>query len=955
MKSTEFNLVQKSQNINKEIISNTNQSNEQEIINYNQINSSIEKSNSSTTQLQKNKIEIEQKNIQMLIFQRSLYIMKQRFEQNRKEIQLVYDKYKSTNYKSLECISTQNLFECYKELFQTNQINLYQYENFNDLCTADLVSGTNEDKFNKVIKDLVQFTRKKVEKYNEKFYENKMKKKKLKEEEEKKNLSELEKNDVSDKVKIVHKNKRGEIISDFQKISEANKKVVINELIYTVTEEDMTILTSNNLLYHGVIPLIIADFIQEYMEKNIKIGIIITNRNFYHEKEDLILEQNIKVLYDKEIMKLYSNLNKIDPNEEKDEDLRKLLFESNSIDNKIKLYNELIMENSKKGEDITHLTEMIKKLKEQKILYQKKISEINTKKISLTYNITTSNSQSYSKTINTNKKITKINTASLKSQNISKESKQNQSFNNSKNNSKVHLKLKTKKLSKTEIRNNTLKEIFAFYCKQHSFLGRTPTFGDLLTREELMNLSEFIKFCLDFKILVKKDTITRIFRQDIKDATLMNYEEFIKCIKKMAILMHEEKKGYKLDKINFYELKKQELIEKEKRKKNKKEKNINADININNEEEKNTEQNMDKMIMTNEENNNNIENNNAINENQNKEENINKENNNENNNNINNSVNKNIEEEEKKEDDKNNLQENNIENNRDINLEEKKENNEEKDEERQKSKSKSGSKKKKKLKKEHKKNLMIETKEDLEEKISKLKTELKILEQKTEIQIVEDFYSYLELDDVTKYHKKMIGYIRPFQVREDDTRNPEKNVKNPIKFNKQSIMRKYEYLIQRKEDIKKQKELQVIKERDIQFEERKKKFNRKLKKLEKDYDSKIKKDNYIQIKKNEEDYLKEKNSKLTWKFIQNNDYQAFLLNDQKNINNNLIPSQLKDIFNNKNDYNNVGDDDDFINNIYSNKNPNVKNSFNKSKKSSQENSRYIGNESYSKFSDLSID
>ena len=954
MKSTEFNLVQKSQNINKEIISNTNQSNEQEIINYNQINSSIEKSNSSTTQLQKNKIEIEQKNIQMLIFQRSLYIMKQRFEQNRKEIQLVYDKYKSTNYKSLECISTQNLFECYKELFQTNQINLYQYENFNDLCTADLVSGTNEDKFNKVIKDLVQFTRKKVEKYNEKFYENKMKKKKLKEEEEKKNLSELEKNDVSDKVKIVHKNKRGEIISDFQKISEANKKVVINELIYTVTEEDMTILTSNNLLYHGVIPLIIADFIQEYMEKNIKIGIIITNRNFYHEKEDLILEQNIKVLYDKEIMKLYCNLNKIDPNEEKDEDLRKLLFESNSIDNKIKLYNELIMENSKKGEDITHLTEMIKKLKEQKILYQKKISEINTKKISLTYNITTSNSQSYSKTINTNKKITKINTASLKSQNISKESKQNQSFNNSKNNSKVHLKLKTKKLSKTEIRNNTLKEIFAFYCKQHSFLGRTPTFGDLLTREELMNLSEFIKFCLDFKILVKKDTITRIFRQDIKDATLMNYEEFIKCIKKMAILMHEEKKGYKLDKINFYELKKQELIEKEKRKKNKKEKNINADININNEEEKNTEQNMDKMIMTNEENNNNIGNNNAINENQNKEENINKENNNENNNNINNNVNKNIEEE-KKEDDKNNLQENNIENNRDINLEEKKENNEEKDEERQKSKSKSGSKKKKKLKKEHKKNLMTETKEDLEEKISKLKTELKILEQKTEIQIVEDFYSYLELDDVTKYHKKMIGYIRPFQVREDDTRNPEKNVKNPIKFNKQSIMRKYEYLIQRKEDIKKQKELQVIKERDIQFEERKKKFNRKLKKLEKDYDSKIKKDNYIQIKKNEEDYLKEKNSKLTWKFIQNNDYQAFLLNDQKNINNNLIPSQLKDIFNNKNDYNNVGDDDDFINNIYSNKNPNLKNSFNKSKKSSQENSRYIGNESYSKFSDLSID
>jgi hypothetical protein len=206
-----------------------------------------------------------------------------------------------------------------------------------------------------------------------------MKKKKVKEEEEKKRLNELEKNDISDQIKIVHKNKRGDLISDFQKITETNKKVVINELIYTVTEEDMTVLTSNKLLYYGVIPLIIADFIQENMEKNIKIGIIITNRNFFHEKEDLQLEKDIKLLFDREIMKLYSNLNRMDPDEEKNEDLKKLLFESNNIDNKIKLFNELILENSKKGEDITYLMEMIKKLKEQKILYQKKIAEINTK------------------------------------------------------------------------------------------------------------------------------------------------------------------------------------------------------------------------------------------------------------------------------------------------------------------------------------------------------------------------------------------------------------------------------------------------------------------------------------------------------------------------------------------------------------------------------------------------
>ncbi len=940
MKSTNLNSLEKTQTNNQEFTSMINQSNEQEILNYNQINSNI----STSLKIQeKSKIEIEQKNIQMLIFQRSLYIMKQRFAQNRQETQLVYDKYKNAQFKSLECISTQNLFKCFKEVFNTNQINLYPYENFNDLSTADLVSGTNEDKYNKMINELVLFTQKNVEKYNEKFYENKMKKKKLKEDEEKKMLNELEKNDVSDKVNIVHKNKRGEIISDFQKISETNKKVVINELIYTVTEEDMTILTSNKLLYHGVIPLIIADFIQEYMEKNIKIGIIITNRNFFHEKEDLQLEQNIKVLFDKEIMKLYSNLNKIDPDEEKNEDLKKLLFESNSIDNKIKLFNELILENSKKGEDITYLVDMIKKLKEQKSLYQIKISEINTKKISNNYSLNTLNSQNYSKTINTNTKTSNSN-ISLKGKSIISTTKtmnmektkltkinNTKSINTSKNSSKIHIKLKSKKLTKEELRNKTLKEIFHFYCKQHSFLGKTPTIGDLLTKEELMNLSDFIKFCVDFKILVKKDRITRIFKQDLKDASLMTYDEFLKCIKKMAKLMHEEKIGYKRDKINMYILQKNELIEKEKKKKKKKN-IIKIDENNNNEEEKNIEQNNEKT--SNQENDNDI-----INENQNKQENKSEKSN-----------------DKEKKSSNENITEKNEKNNNENNEEEKKENNEEGNNEEKKINKKNAKSKKDKAKKDSQ-NILSITKEDLEEKISKLENELIILEQKTDVQIIEDFYNYLELDDSTKYQKRMIGYTRPFLVREDDTRNPEKNVKNLVKFNKQSIMRKYEYLIQRRDNIKKQKELESIKEKDIKFEERKKSFNRQLRQLEKNYDTKIKKDNYIQIKKNEEDYIKGKNSKLTWKIIQKNDYQTFLLNDENNININSVPSQLKDIFN-KNDYtNDFGDDDDFINKIYSNNNniSQQRKGFNESKLGKGENSRYDGGESFSKFSNLSID
>ena len=77
MKPTNYDITQKSQIINKETISNIsdiNQQNEQDLLNYNQIISSTEKSYTQSKNIEKNKIEIEQKNIQMLILQRSLYI-----------------------------------------------------------------------------------------------------------------------------------------------------------------------------------------------------------------------------------------------------------------------------------------------------------------------------------------------------------------------------------------------------------------------------------------------------------------------------------------------------------------------------------------------------------------------------------------------------------------------------------------------------------------------------------------------------------------------------------------------------------------------------------------------------------------------------------------------------------------------------------------------------------------
>ncbi len=210
-----------------------------------------------------------------------------------------------------------------------------------------------------------------------------------------------------------------------------------------------------------------------------------------------------------------------------------------------------------------------------------------------------------------------------------------------------------------------------------------------------------------------------------------------------------------------------------------------------------------------------------------------------------------------------------------------------------------------------------------------MKNDFKILENKSLSQLEEEIYIFLEIDDNVAYRKKMKGHIQPFMTRGEDTRNPKKNVKYPIKFEPKNIRDMYDLLMQRAEDLKKENELKKMKEKDKQFEKRQKIFNKEIKKLEKDYDEKIKKDNYQQIKRNEDDYIKIKNSKLTWKIIQKSDYQTFLLNEDSikndNINtsqkiNKTIQSKLNDIFVNQSNEYFEKDEEDFLKNIYSNQN-----------------------------------
>jgi len=871
---------------NKNIIMNYNLS-EQEISNYNynqtnytienNINNNINELNVSGGSLEKsqeNIIEMEQKNIQMLILQRSIYIMKNRFGKNKKELEIIYDKYKDPNYKQLKCISTNNLYNLLKEIMSINQINLLPYDNYNELITADLMTELNEEKNNTMLNALVQFTQKNIEKYNNIFYENKMKKRKiiLEKEKEKNKKEEVI---VTEEIKIIHMNKRGKIIDDFQKMIENNKKIETDGIIFSINEDDMLILTNKKLLYYDVIPLIIADFLQEYMKNNINIGIVLMNNEFSNDNDEL--NENIKILYDTEIIKLYNNLNKIDPKEEKNEKLKNLLFESNSVENQIRIYNELIVDNSNKGLQVSYLMEMVRKLKEKRIIIQKRITEINKKK----YILGNNENDQYFNTIAKNNSI----------DNFYGQSK----FNNSKNNSKLNLKLNSKKLTKKEARENNLLEIFYFYCKQHTFLGLTPTIDQVLKKEKNMNLSEFAKFCIEFKILVKHFKINEIFKKYTKSATYMSFEEFMESLKKMSILVNEEKKQYIKERININELKLKEMIEKEEKKRKRRSK---------------------KKIKKKEEENKKEEEENKKEEEENKKEEDNKK-----------------EEENKKEEGKNEKKE---EENK-VNEEKGENNMSDKDIKNKESNINFQSKITEVQIINNKEKILIQnSKEELERTIVKLKNDYMKLENKSPNQLEEELYIYLEIDNPSLYRKKMVGYVQPFLSRGKDTRNPLKNVKNPIKFDKKNIRQMYDLLMQRQEDLKKEKELKKMKEKDILYEKRKQNFNQQIKKLEKNYDERIKKDNYKQIKKSEEDYLKGKNNKLTWKLIQNCDYDTFLISENKK-NKNSIQSDLDDIFTNQNNQLFEKDDEDFINKVYSNDRKKLKNSYNYSKFSSNQN------------------
>ena len=962
-------------------------------------------------------LDMELSNVQMLILHRSLYILKKKFEMNKKELEIIYQKYRDENYIKIKCIKVDFLLELYKEIMDTTQFTMLPYLNFNELITADLMTEINADKTKMILKDLVQFTQNNVEKYNRLYFEKKMRKKKLIEENEKNkkdgNLPQDEAEYTSE-VQIIKMNKRGKIIRNFQEMIENNKEFEVGEnIIVTINEDDMSILNNDKLLYSEVIPLIIADFLQGYLKNNEYVAIVSTSTTS-DDPENYKLNQNIKSLFDNDIIKIYNNLNKANPNEEKKEKLKNLLYELMNIENQIKIYQNLVLEKTAKGNNVKHLMNMVKKLNEQKAILQKKINQFSSmgkksKQDSVleTSMLNTNNTNSiFSQRVSADKNLLKKNSNSKSNRSIGNTKNSKYKLGNSKVSATPNRVLNINNINnlspnsqsnkngimteiygpnsgsnyltngyynygmkdsmtKEELRNNNLLDIFYFYTKQHSFIGKTPTFEELLKSEEHLDLAEFGKFCVEFKIMVKPHKIAEIFKKTAINSKKLNYAMFIQTLQKLSISANDEKKQYLMERIKIYKMKLKELNEKNKKngiienendpnKSKEKEENlsgIKSEGEVEDEEkcqqEKNLEnQNQEENKVNSNENNNDKKSSNSKGDNDKKS--INSKNNDKKSSFSNNNELEKINENEEENLKNNENNENNLNEENNNNKEELKSNNSNKQNQnndngnkhvttnqkyyhQNKAKLQSKNKKQKKntklVKPKTNSFLMMETKEELEEKISKLTQDYNKLDQKTHTQLEEEFYQYLEIDDTNLYRKKMVGYINPFQIRDKISRFPLQNVARPVKRDPKMQKEMHKILVQRHEELKKEKELKQLKEKRILFEKRKKQFEIENKKIQQKMSVK---NDYIQFRKKEEDYQKEKNSKITWQQIQNCDYDNFILNEKDKSKN----SNLDEIFTNKSNQFD-GDDGDYLKNFRlkkgfsENASENIKNNDNK--------------------------
>ena len=345
-----------------------------------------------------------------------------------------------------------------------------------------------------------------------------------------------------------------ELSINLNNINESNKINKTNNNSYNII--------NNDFLFIESLPLIIADF----LESNLNYAIV--------ESEDELAKE-LKILFDNELLKRlndfnnvlkdkYSILNNISNNlsneEKQKKDLENALEDHKKIKDNIKIYKDILENKKKLNENVDYIEKMIEKLMAKeiwlehriKLLYEK---EKNNNIINTNVNNNLNNTNNIGRvTGNTGiSDISNINNNKSQINNNTSTNKQlNESITNSLNTGILNDKSNTSIVSNsTKIKiNNALQDIFIYYSKQHVIAGYTPLFSNLEQKKMHLDLNEFSKFCIDFRIPILRQKLVEIFKKTTSDFHHMSFKEFKNAIISLANATHESKKKYIKEKIN---------------------------------------------------------------------------------------------------------------------------------------------------------------------------------------------------------------------------------------------------------------------------------------------------------------------------------------------------------------------------------------------------------------------
>ena len=456
--------------------------------------------------------KLKSDSIRLAILYRSLYILKYKFEKYKNEVNNVFDKYYGGEKKKLESydhrvVKTSNFFSLVIDVFKEMKITIPKIINPSDIFYFDIVNfDPNDQSHTESIKLMEKIVlSKNLEKYNQIYYNKRIKplvdlfsKKK-------------DSDDVTECYKITEYDRKGRVVHTCDELLEMmGIKGGFKGLRKNPREEYDKYMKKGDILFVDTLPIIIADFLQ-------------SNPNFVVinlDLEDAELVNTLKQLYDDDILKKIreeeernkknQKVEVKEPEIEETEDqkkLRELYEKKKKLEKTLKLYQDLLAQKKQNGGDYKYILDFIDKLKVEIEKINEEIKEM-LKKI-------------YGE-INENEEQNKEILPPIKG-----------------------------KINEIDLR---MREIFAFYCSQHRAPASYPTFAQISYKVNHMNISEFCKFCTDFKIPLDIDKLIEIYnkREPINENSEINYNEFLMILSKISLFLNENKKRKlkkKIDKI----------------------------------------------------------------------------------------------------------------------------------------------------------------------------------------------------------------------------------------------------------------------------------------------------------------------------------------------------------------------------------------------------------------------